>query len=83
MIIVQLDKDESTTFTIKNITEHPVLDSVIEQLFRKFKLDGEPTEYGLKTKAQGILIKNISDLDKTRHFAQEEFLKDDDYYDKN
>lgn len=56
---------------------------MIEKLFNKFKLEGDYSDYGLKTKEKGILIKSIADLDKTINIAQDEFLQDDDYYDKN
>lgn len=59
MITVFQDKNEQVNYQFKKVSDYEDLDQMIEKCFKKFKLEGNFNDYGLKTKAQGIIIRSI------------------------
>ena len=82
MINIHLDKDEQTSYQVKDVTEIQSFPDMIELCGKKLKVNGDYSNWGLKTKCHGFLIHCIGDIDKTRvDLEQELYIQDQDYYD--
>jgi len=75
MTTIHLDGDEAAMFTIDNIGAYNTLDELLTKCGKKFKMEIELDKMGFKTKAQGILISDIGDIDKSkRQDTGEQFM---------
>lgn len=72
-------------YQFKKVSDYEDIDQMVEKCYKKFKLEGSASDYGLKNKAQGIIIRSIDEIDKSRKNNQEEedIMADKDFYDEN